>query len=226
MATKTAIEKGDERSAKRQEPGALARVWRRRNEQVDRIYRLSARCARGDAQGGFALAEGSEGDDGRCDRRRVSCSALFFFMVDGIFRGVYGLLKSWVDCSSRNEPGIESGMSTAGKTGVGTIRRRQWPRGAGCRGAGRPRPETKTEAPAAVAETLSAERPRWPLVRRSLRQQQRQGKKQKRPEPAAAAVEPQPVRNRELSSGTFCTPTLALSAKCASRLRAACRRLD
>ena len=92
MATKTAMEKGDERSAKRQAPGALAEF------------------------GGGALSKWTEFTsflrDVRAEMRKVVTPSpkevrvttgvvivavflfgLFFFIVDGIFRvAVYGLL--------------------------------------------------------------------------------------------------------------------------------------
>ena len=57
MATNTAIKKGEERSAKRQEPGALVEFGGGAMNKWQEFTRLSERCPRRDAQGGYAHVE-------------------------------------------------------------------------------------------------------------------------------------------------------------------------
>ena len=57
MATNTAIKKGEERSAKRQEPGALVEFGGGAMNKWQRVHSLSERCPGRDAQGGYAHVE-------------------------------------------------------------------------------------------------------------------------------------------------------------------------
>ena len=77
MATKTAIEKGEERSEKRQEPGAMAEIggsavgkWSEFTGFLSDVRAEMRKVV-------YALAEGSAGDDGRGDRRNLPVWAVF-----------------------------------------------------------------------------------------------------------------------------------------------------
>ena len=179
MATKTAIEKGEERSAKAAAAGSVGRVWRRRIEQVDRIHELSARCARGDAQGGCAPAEGSEGDDGGGDRYGLPvwrCSSLSWTAFSKPHHGAAWVIEPAGRIAVAARHGIESGMTED----------LEQPAEA----------ETAETAPnEATAEATAEEQTEAPVAAEPAR---RSRKRRRRPQQtAAAAAEPQPVKNRE-----------------------------
>ena len=103
MATESAIKKGDDHSAKRQEPNALTELLRQRDGRVEQLHPLPERCARRDAQGGHALAERSAGDDVRGASSPCFIFGFFFWVVDSIFSRAFRLYcTSWAHNNERS----------------------------------------------------------------------------------------------------------------------------